>query len=99
MEGIEGDSFEERCRLLKLMLERILGRKVKLRGVEERIGEGGKKKKVSGRERMDGDEGEDGRKGKRKEEAARNEKDKKRRKTERKEGGRRDEKYKDLKKK
>ncbi|KMQ83663.1 hypothetical protein RF55_19417, partial [Lasius niger] len=41
--GIEGDSFEERCRLLKLLLERILGRKVELRGVEERIGKRGKR--------------------------------------------------------
>ncbi|KMQ84644.1 hypothetical protein RF55_17397, partial [Lasius niger] len=45
--GIEEDSFEERCRLLKLLLERllerILGRKVELRGVEKRIGEGGKR--------------------------------------------------------
>ncbi|KMQ90337.1 hypothetical protein RF55_9919 [Lasius niger] len=41
--GIEGDSFEERSRLLKLLIERILGRKVELRGVEERIKEGGKR--------------------------------------------------------
>ena len=41
--GIEGDSFEERCRLLKLMLERLLGRKVEVRRVEERVEEGGKR--------------------------------------------------------
>ncbi|KMQ85044.1 hypothetical protein RF55_16674 [Lasius niger] len=40
---IEGDSFEERCRSLKMMLERVLERKVELRGVEERIGEGEKR--------------------------------------------------------
>ncbi|KMQ85626.1 hypothetical protein RF55_15700 [Lasius niger] len=41
--GIEGDSFEERCGCLRGRLEMVLGRKVGLRGVEERFGEGGKK--------------------------------------------------------
>ncbi|KMQ91715.1 hypothetical protein RF55_8377 [Lasius niger] len=40
--GIEGDSPEERSRMMIMLAERVLGRKVKVRGVEERIGEGGK---------------------------------------------------------
>ncbi|CAL1672290.1 unnamed protein product [Lasius platythorax] len=40
--GIEGDNFEERCLCLRVLLERMLERKVALRGVEERIGDDGK---------------------------------------------------------
>ncbi|CAL1672461.1 unnamed protein product [Lasius platythorax] len=41
--GIEGDSVKERCEWLRVLIEKILGRKAEVRGVEERIGEGGKR--------------------------------------------------------
>lgn len=40
--GIEGDSPEERSRLMLRLAERVLEKKVKVRGVEERIGERGR---------------------------------------------------------
>lgn len=33
---IEGDTAEDRNRLMRMLAERVLGRKVELRGVEER---------------------------------------------------------------
>ncbi|KMQ83290.1 hypothetical protein RF55_20436 [Lasius niger] len=41
--GIEGDSFKERCEYLRVLMEKVLGRKAEIRGVEERIGEGGRR--------------------------------------------------------
>lgn len=38
--GIEGDTAEDRSKLMKMLAERVLGRKVEVRRVEERIGGG-----------------------------------------------------------